>query len=789
MSNSCGLFVFRVFALVLLLTVLGIPTFGWWLAQRSLPVMDGIISAPGLSRSAMVKYDERAVAYIEGSSDHDLYFAQGYICAAHRMFQMEILRRTATGELSELLGSGSLAEDKLNRTIGFNRLAKDEWKRMSKAVRADLQAYSDGINSYLSNNTGKVSPEFLLLQDEPRKWKPTDSIAILKHRQYVMEESWRLDDLRQRVLDKVGDTLAGKLFNQTFQKNLISISLQPPSVNQIADGLRPIRPVWGSNAWAVAAPLSDSSGALLACDKHGPFTSPDEWFMCSLTSGEIHMAGATIPGVPGIMMGRNSNIAWSGVALRADTQDLLLEQFSPQFPGKYRTASGWENAGEIKEEIAVRFANRLLHKVLITRHGPILSKNETTGVALNWSGADPTTPAIETIWQINRAKNWQDFSAALSHYGGEAQTFVFVDNQGNVGYRCAGNIPIRSNATGSQLMPGWAITSDWKGRAAQSSLPNEFKPGQNFVVADDPAKFAGYNFNNPYRAMRIESVLAAVKRGGQKVGLPDMATLQGDQLAHLAALVKKELRLATTRTEIIDRYQLSALDSLEHWSGEVKPDSSAASIYESFVITLARRALEPKLGTAMTLEYMQRWPRWSVFAEELLTQKPKEWLPPEERTYETFIVTTFSAALKNLKVAGKSDELSKWAWQNFHQATFNSRLLDSSSWLNAALAPIFETGLIGVGGDQDTINACNVVFQPDPWLFTCDSGPTARLLIDMADKDKFYESMPLGQSGHILSANKADQLKSWLDLKPHSIAFSAEQLDKQQQHKLIFNKE
>lgn len=757
--------------------------------------MDGIVSAPQLVRSAMVKYDDRGIPYIEASSAHDIFFTQGYITASQRMFQMDILRRTALGELSGLLGPSSLAEDKLNRTIGFNRIAKEEWKKTSRKTRADIQAYCDGVNAYLSANQGKISPEFLLLGSEPSKWNPTDSIAILKYNQYTLEESWRLDDLKQRVLDKIGDQQAGTLFSQTFQKDLIGQNLTPAenirgTISELSNFPRAPQSAWGSNSWAVAAPFSDSKGALLACDKHSGFTSPDEWFICSLASGEMHLAGATIPGVPGILIGRNADIGWSSVALKADTQDLFLEQFAPQFPGKYHSPTGWENVVELTEAIPVRFGKPLLHKVLVTKHGPILSKTETTGVALAWSGADTgTTPVFDSIWAINQAKSWQDFNAALSHYAGSAQTFLFVDRLGNIGYQCAGNIPVRVVNNGNQLMPGWQGNSEWRGRAAFASLPSGFKPAANYVVADSPALFNGYNFNNPFRAMRVESALESLKKSNQKVGLPDMAYLQCDQLAHLSALVKKEVKQASTRTESIDKLQLSAITALDQWDGQMTPNSVAASIYESFIITFAKRILEPKLGTEMTLEYMRRYPRWSVFVEQVLSQKPKEWLPPEERTYETFVLTTFGAAIKNLTVASKSEDQKQWQWQKFHKITFDSHLADVSPWLHSAIGTFLEIAAVGVGGDADTVNACNVDFQAEPWLFKCDSGPTVRLLIDMADPDQFFESIPLGQSGHILSSNRADQLKPWLEGKPLPVAFSNAQLDKQQEHKLILNNE
>jgi len=780
--------VFRILSIVFLLALIAFPALGWWFAQRSLPVLDGVVTLPQLSRNVMVKFDERALPYIQASSDHDLFFAQGYLTASQRMFQMDISRRTAKGELADLLGTPLLAQDKINRSIGFNRMAASEWKRLSKDARSHLSAYSDGVNAYLKEYGGKAGFEFLLLGKTANYWNPADCLAILKYKQYEMEESWRLDDLRQRTVDKVGDKLAQKLFNQVLRKNVIS--WHPTNFISSFAGVKPALPVWGSNSWLVAGQLSDSKSSILSCDKHSSFTSPDEWFLCSLETGERHLAGATIPGVPGILLGRNKDIAWSSVALRADTQDIFVEQFSPQFPGKYRTSDGWETATEIEEVIPVRFANPIQYKVEVTKHGPLLFKEGNAGVSLQWSGAEDTKqtkPVMETIFEINEAKDWQTFSSAISHYTGASQTFCYADTKGNIGYHGAGNIPVRAVGAGSQLNQAWNSNTDWKGKAAFASLPNTYNPSQHYAVADDPGAFGSYNFSNPYRALRIASVLAGLKQGGHKIGLPDMATLQGDELTRLYPLVRKEIKQATTRAEIVDRYELNALDILNKWDGSASGDSTAASIYESFIATFAKRILEPKLGTTMTHEYMQQWPRWSVFIEQILTEKPVEWLPPEEKTYETFFITTFASALKNIHVALKTDDASQWQWQNLHQVNFQNKLFESNSFLSPIFSTVFFQDKIGVGGDQDTVNACNIAAAQPPWSFMSDSGPTCRLLIDMSDSDKFYEAIPLGQSGHLLSGNRQDQTKAWLTNAPHAVAFSSDQLEKQMQHKLILS--
>lgn len=793
----------------------------WWLLQIALPTLDGVVTIPHLYHPAVVKFDERGVPYIEASSDRDLWLIQGYVTAGDRIFQMDMLRRTAEGQLSEVFGSTCLAQDRLMRTLGFNRLAAQEAKQLPAETAANLKAYCLGVDSYLSQHVGKLPLPFVLLGYRPRLWEPQDTLAIMKYEQYQLEESWQLIDLRERVFDKIGDKLTSDLFDFNFAvaKAVPAVPVSPkpteaPSTSSAARNDKLIalsnqldllprasssnpHPLWGSNAWNVAPALSDSRGALLSCDKHSEFTSPDKWYLCSLTGPDTHVAGATIPGVPGIIVGRNDSISWGGTSLKTGTQALYLEDFSPQFPNKYKTEHGWQNAQEIVEEIPVRFTNLFssaneLHKVLITEHGPILLKNDNTAISLAWTAFTNTNSSLTNLWKINKAQNWQQFLGAINNYSGPAQTFIYADKNGNIGLHAAGNIPYRQpQSFGKNVILSGSINNpNWQARASFNDLPSAYNPANGYSVAD--FQNSPPSIVNAYRARRIAAVLNAYSRGGQKIGLPEMALLQGDQFAPLSMLVKKELRQSINKAEIIDRYQLSALELIDHWDGYVKPDSPAAAIYESFLSTLTQRILVAKLGPDLAKEYMQRFPKWSYFIEQVIVHKPLEWLPPEERTYETFMITTFAESLKNLRIATRSDDASGWSWQRLHKAVFINitqkplaNFFTSVPLFSNLLNLTVNVGPIGVGGDQDTVDACNITPAIGTFEFSSDSGPTQRLLVDMSDEDKFYQTLALGQSEHILSPHRNDQLRSWLTLEPHAIAFSQSQVDKQLQHKLI----
>ena len=792
--------------LVLFVVAILLAGGGYFVAQRSMPVLDGIVSFPELGRGASVKFDERAVPYIEAASELDLYRIQGYVTAQDRLFQMDMMRRTAAGELSEVFGSQSLPHDKLVRTIGINRAAAAELKGLNKDVLAALEAYSQGVNAYINSSKDRLAIEFLLLGYKPKAWTTQNSLAILKYNQYCLDETWRLDDLRQRIIDKAGSKIASRMFDRIFEAppavtSLPSLpSLPRSSSPSIASALSP-SPGWGSNGWVVSSSMTESKGAYLALDRHFAFTQPSDWYLVSLKSPSMHLAGAAMPGVPGVVNGRNDRIAFGLTSLKVDVQDLFLEQFSPQFPGKYKIPTGWANAKEIIEEIPVRFSSslvltsNLLHKVLETRHGPVLIKNDQNAVALSWVGLsqpEKSTSCIDVIYRLNHAADWAQFQSGIEHYAGSPFTFLYADKNGHIGYQQGGSIPERTTSGKSGkfesclLNPGWLGTSDWGANVAFKDMEHAFDPSEGYYVANFRQSRTDVPLNlNVYRAQRVLNVLASYKKNAQTPGLPEMALLQGDQLAPLAPLVKRTLAEAIGKTDSVDVIQLGALDAIAKWDGVLTENSSGAALYECFIRTVVRRILEPRLGSSLTNEYLDRYPGWSQVVERILLEKNVEWLPVEERTFKGFVITSFGQAVKDVRLQTKSDEPGSWKWGELHKVVFESDLLRGAP----GLKPIFgmlNGPSVAVGGDQDTVSSMESSMGRGEDQFVCRSGPTMRILIDLSDSEKFYQTLTLGQSGNLLSNAHSDQLRSWLTLKPLPIAFSPALEEKISQHRLLF---
>ena len=789
------------------------PVFFWWFAHSSLPQYEGIVRQPQLFKEVEMLGDWRDVPYIKALSEPDMYRAQGYWTASRRLFHLDMLRRISSGTLSSVYGSKCLAQDKLVRQLGFSRLAGKELKEMSTEARKCLEEYSAGINGFLNAEDYKNPLECSLLFYKPENWRPVDTVCLMKYLEYLTNESWSLDDLRQKVVDNAGSDLASELFEQKLVK---SASLNPQRKDdaevKIASGdveelvsnmVLSMRlgvmstPGAGSNGWVISGSKTDSQGSILAFDRHSKFMDPNLWYVVSMSCPKLKLSGVTIPGVPGILYGRNDKIAWGATAYKVDDQDLYVEQFSPEFPDKYRSPDGWDKVKTVIEEIPSRDLlqfnkENYRFKVQVTKHGPILLSSGNNAVSLKWIGEDQKRPSFETYYKINRAKSWQDFRDCLKDYQGTAQTFLFADKDGSIGLQVAGAIPVRqvsglsSKYKAGQLMPGWTGQSDWTGYAPFEELPSVFNPEEGFLVASSK-KFKGESLeSSPYPVNRVVNALNAQMNSSRKVGLPDMANLQGDEYGAIHNLVKKTILECAAKNEVVDQFQLAGIKALENWSGELSSNSTAASLYESFLRTMTRRILVPKIGDALTRQYMSRWPRWTRFAEKVLKERGEDWLPPEERTFDTFVLTTFSQAIADVRLASESDDPKQWRWGDLHKATFQNLIFHGLGSLEKDfLGVILNPPDTAVGGDGDTVNACNLAPYERRDKFGCVLGPTTRVLIDMADSDKYYETQPLGQSGHLFSQYRMDQLDSWLKKKPLLVPFSDKEAMRQQRSKVV----
>ncbi len=796
-----------ILIIICLLLVTG-PGIVWWFAWRPIPSLDGSAQIKSLSSPVVVSFDARDVPYIQASGEEDAYTAQGYVVARERMFQMEMMRLSAEGRLASVFGIASLPGDRLMHTLGFERLAEEELKSLSAPARAALEAYCRGVNSYLASYSDRLPLEYLLLGVKPKQWRPVDSLAVSKYLAYELDESWKLDELRWRATSKVGDNLAAQLFKDDIAVSLwspkptvISMQSKPPVLSQnlsrqlgqmssIAFRHNPL--TRGSTACVIAPSATESGHAVLAADKHSSYNLPGDWFLCSIKFGGTRIAGACVPGIPGIMFGRNDNMCWSSSLLRADVQDLYVEHFDSDHGSKYKIGKENKAAVSVREPIPVRFGQDVEHTVTTTRHGPVLLRDKETGVSLSWSGFEPTHPMIESIYRINHARSRDEFRQALQTWGAAPQLFVYGDRLGNIGAQAAGLVPIRSGGwSGTTMAEGWTAKGEWTGYVPFDSLPAQFVSAGSAQAGNEACIAAGqklaskpligHQWSAPYRANRV--FLAIPKTKTNKFSLAECSSLQGDEFNMLSRLVSDELKKATEKTQSIEDQQQQALELMRNWDGQIRGNSPSASVFESLNLTIARRLVEPKLGRELTRDYLERWPLWSTFVEKYLREKPAGWLPPDERTFETFMITSFAKANTRLKLFFQSEKVTDWQWQRIHQISFLHPVSSHIPWM----ASFLNQRGPGVGGDGDTVNACDVAPASLSGAFQSMSGPVVRLLVDMGDGDKFYANIAPGQSGHLFSAHRSDQMASWAKCEALPVAFSDARVEEQARNKLYIS--
>jgi len=739
--------------------------------RSTFPKTSGTLRVAGHSAPIRIETDAHGVPTIRAQSIPDAMFGLGYAHARDRLWQIEFERRVGSGRLAEFLGENLVPADRFLRTIGFRRSAEATEKLVSADSRRILEAYAAGVNAFLAADSARPI-EFRLLRVSPEPWTPTDSLVWGKMMAWDLAGNARDEIRRARFVETLGPEKAAQLLPLPGSEPTILSSSQWPG--RTSPGVQAAPPVaawkplgeafdwlaaaglsrgeaFGSNSWVLSGARTASGKPILANDPHLGLRVPSVWYLVSIDAPGLRATGATLPGIPAIIVGRNDRIAWGLTSLEPDVQDLFVEEVDPKNPSRYRHRGEWKSFDERRETIRVRGGADQVLSVRSSVHGPIVTDALSgagrlgSAVALRWTGLDPDPKSTEAFLAIAMARNWPEFLAGAQEMRAPAFNLVYADVEGHIGYAAGGAMPVRPRANGLLPVSG-AGDDDWTGFLPAEGLPRVLDPDTGFiatannrVIPAEPYPY-GLNWGEPWRAARI------IERISEKPRLTpdDVAAIQADRFSRVARALLPYLR----DTQPANAASRDALARLSAWDGEMAPESVPAAIYAAWFVELAKMP-EDELGDV---------PRGRTRARFLIDafREHGEWCD-DVRTpqVETCAALRTASLARAVAFLGKrlGPDPSGWQWERLHHAVFPHNVFHEVGLLRR-----FFDLEIGQGGDVSTVNVGS--FAQDG-SFDMTDGPSYRQIVDLADPGHSRFVQTTGQSGNVFSRHYRDLLPEW----------------------------
>ncbi len=686
----------------------------WWLLWRPMARTSGEIAAP-VEGELTVSRDARGTTHIEASSLDDALFAQGFVTAQERMFQMDFLRRAGAGELAAILGPQALEGDLDARRQRLRRIAEQHRAALPPAAYRALAAYARGVNHYLDTHRHRLPAGFVLLRYDPMPWTITDSIlaGLLMYRQ--LTNSWRFE------LQKEGMLAGG----------------DPAKVNFLFSPRHLGEVLPGSNAWAISGAHTRSGKPLLANDPHLGHSLPPVWYLNRLTAPGLDVTGASLPGLPGVVIGHNGHIAWGVTNLQFDVQDLYVEEFDPA-SGRYRFGNRLEQAIRETDFIEVKGEKTVHDTHWLTRHGPVISATGGRHLALRWTAAEMGRFDLAVL-DLNRARDWSQFRAALRQWWGAPLNFVYADVDGNIGYQVAGLLPVRRRHAGDVPADGASGLHEWDGFIPFEDLPSRYNPPSGLLVTANQNPFpenypytVSGNFSSPHRARQIVALLSA----SQNWDAESLLSVQMDVYGGPEHRLAKHAAAAYAARGIRDATLEQAAGILSAWNGQM--ERGPAPFLAVLLYQHTRKAMAAAASPGKGADY--GFTTAASALERLLAERPAGWF----EDYDSMLLTALSDAIEEgRRIQGR--EMAKWDYARYNVLTMNPPVLGDLPLLGR----YFRIGPLPLSGSGNTVKQT-----------TSRIGASLRFVADTAAWDNSLASLPFGQSGHALSRHYRDQLEA-----------------------------
>ena len=746
---------------------------------KRLPTTKGLIEVAGASGKILIGRDQHGIAYVEAGNDPDAWFGLGFAHGQDRAFQMETLLRVLRGTLSALIGPDVLPLDRLSRRIGFRRSALAQFPNLDDDVRDMLKAYARGAHQGATRGGPKLAHEYTLLKSEPTPYEAADVLALMKLMPFLLASNWDSELMRYKMLAEDGPEAMFAL-DPTYPEWLPATV--PPGVEAGAAIDRLARDLevftatvglgGGSNNWAIAGDRTESGRPIVANDPHLAPTHPSHWYLARVSTPDWQVAGASLVGAPGFPVGFNGHCAWGVTAGLIDNTDLFVEEIGPD-GASIRIGDGFEPCTVHREVIEVKGGETVIEEVLETRHGPIIgpSLSETeAAIALRavWLDARP----VRGLFSIHPATSVDEVRDVFDHWPSLPLNVVSADEAGDIAWQLVGDAPIRKSGSGTLPVAGWIDDNGWMDEMLGiDDLPGAVNPDAGFLatannkpLVGDEGPFIGYDFIDGYRAARIVERLE--EKDDWTVAMA--ADLQMDR----TPIPWREMRASILSNTTVDGDARRGLTMLDAWDGVAAIDSSAATVYELFVVEMAQRvvyAKAPKTGEwALGKGMSALTPEGGIFTRRtghlvrLLADRPDGWF---ERGWEAEIADALSTVVARL-VETRGSDPANWSWGNVRPLT-----LLHPVGARKPLDGVFNLGPFPWGGDANTISQAAVSFlDPEansPFI------ASMRMVVEVGEWDSNRFVLPGGQSGNPMSPNYSDQLDLYREGGAISIAWSA----------------
>jgi penicillin amidase len=755
-------------------------------AEAAVPRLEGELPVSGLADRVEVLRDTWGVPHIFATSLEDLFRAQGFIVASERLFQIDFLLRAANGRLAGMIGELGLPADRFARTVGWNRAGATIAAGWDEGSRRITAAFREGALAWLEQMTAPPVEYGVLalapsLPEDDASWAAGSAWMS-----WNLNGNWDEELVRAEIAERLGPDAVHDLFPELPADVRFPIAgRRGPSALDLLEQATPRTPGQGSNNWVVAGSRTTSGKPLLANDPHLAVVTPSIWFEAHLSAPGYEAAGVCLPFAPGVVIGRTPHHAWGLTNVGGDTQDLYLERLNEDGTAA-ELAGDWEPLTIHREEIEVRGRDEpVALEVRETRHGPILD-SYVVGVtapevveggiretyALRWAGASVAIPPM-TLVHMAAATGFDAFRDALRTWGSPGQNIVYADADGTIGYQCTGRYPVRRSGDGTTPVPGWTDEHEWDGWIAFEDLPWDVDPPEGFLATanarihgEDYPFLIGHDWSPPSRVRRIGELLEATPLHSPE----SFAAMQADTVS----IPGRELARFLASVEGADERQAAAIALLADWDGDLGADSAAACVYEAWCHHVAELVLRPALGDALFTHAYGRASSigaWrAAVLPTLLSRPTARWFGADGlQARDDLLRRALDAALGELEERLGPDP-SAWRWGDLHHVVFAGPLAAFPG-----LGEIFTAGVVGRGGDDDTLD--QGAFEPER-RYDAVVIASWRQIQDLSDPDASTGTHTTGQSGHPGSPAWRDLIPLWSTGERHPLPLSREAVER-----------